>query len=164
MIPQKAIYQFLDSNGNGLGTTNAIGNYASGSEFFFRAQGDCDLERMIVHIEDAAGIQPDEYGNLGAALGNGWELLVFNEADTEILDLTSGIAVTTNGGLGRYCYDLKVESWTAAPTNEFVQARWTFSRAGQMLFLEGGNKLSITFNDDLTGLVEHTFMVQGYYR
>lgn len=160
MIPEKAIYQFLDTNGDGGGTTNANGDYSTPDEFFFLSKGDAFIERMIIHIEDTTGATAEKYGNI-AELTNGYEIKVMNDA-VVLADLTAGIPIKSNAGLGRFCYD--VVQPTIGAGNDFVQARWTFSRAGEPLYIAPGNKLSITFSDDLQGLIEHTFMLQGYYR
>lgn len=160
--PESRIAQFLDTNGDGSGTVNATGNYASAAtDFYFEAAEDCFIYRMIVSIEDTSGMQADEYGNLGAALTNGWELKVKDASDVVLSDETAGVAVKTNAGIGRNCFDVDVKSWGITPTDELLVARWTFEKDSQPLFLRQGDKLVIALNDNFTGLVDHYFMVKG---
>ena len=160
--PDKAIFRFLDTNGDGTGTKNANGNYASvADEFYFESTESTQIHRMVIHITDTAGITQIKYGNL-AALTNGYTVKVLDADQVEVLDLCDDVAIKANADLGRYCYDVQLQSWATSPTNESVEARWTFARAGQPLDLPIGWRLSITFNDDLSGLIEHYFMIQGY--
>lgn len=158
----KSIYRFLDKNGDGSGDQNAAEDYSvTPQEFYFQPTTHVDLHRLIIHIEDTSGMQAQEYGNLGAALANGYTVkIIDDDGTTELMDLCNGILITTNANLGRTCYDVDVKTWGAG--NEVLQCRWTFAKAGQPLRLNQGQRISITFNDDLSGLIEHYFMVQGY--
>ncbi len=108
-------------------------------------------------------MQAEEYGNLGAALTNGITVRLQDSGGT-VLDLTDGLPVKTNAGWGQLCYDVDLKSWGAG--NELLLVRWTFERAGQPLRLEGedSGRLEVVLNDDFTGLLAHTFQVQGYQR
>jgi hypothetical protein len=140
---------------------NANGNYATvADEFYFEAARDCYIHRLIIHISDTTGAQAQDYGNITGGLSNGYTIVEQDDTQTTLKDLCDGVAITTNGSIGRYCYDVELKSWGAG--DEFIQARWTFAKAGYPLYLPAGHRLSITFNDDLSGLLEHYFMVQGY--
>lgn len=157
-----AIYRLLDTNGDGTGTKNANGNYSSSpEEFYFKTLQDAKINRLIIFIEDTTGIQAEEYGNLASALTNGYTLVVTDENDDEVLDLCDGLKIKTNANIGRYCFDVDLKTWGSG--NDMIIARWTFLKAGFPLLLNTGYRLSITFNDDLSGLIEHSFMIQGYY-
>ena len=158
--PQEAIFRFLDTAGDGTGTKNAIGDYTTPDEFYFSYPKPVNIERMVVHISDTAMLQ-GQYGDL-TALTNGYNVKVLDAAGSTVVDLTDGIPIKANADFGRYCYDVQHQSWGSAPTNEFVQVRWTFAKAGHPLYLPAGYKLSITFSDNLSGLIEHYFMIQGY--
>jgi hypothetical protein len=49
--------------------------------------------------------------------------------------------------------------------DEMLQVRWTFAKSGAQLRLNGNNneRLEVVLDDDLDGLIEHYFMVQGVY-
>lgn len=158
--PEEAIYRFLDTNGDGSGTKNANGDYTTPDEFFFSYPKAVKIERMIVHISDTAMLQ-GQYGDL-TALSTGYSVAVLDGAGATVVDLTDGVPIKANADFGRYCYDVNHHSWGTTPANELVQSRWTFSKAGYPLYIPAGYKLSITFSDNLTGLLEHYFMLQGY--
>jgi len=157
-------YRYLSTTGATGGTKNAVGDYSSSAtDFYFVATpGPAWVERLILYIEDTKGMEPEEYGNLGAALTNGWSIKVKDADDVVLLDINDGIPVKTNAGIGRMCYDVDLKAWTNT-TNEVVLARFTFSRAGSELKLNAGEKLVITLNDSFVGLIDHYFQIQGHY-
>jgi len=160
--PEEAVYRFLDTSGTGAGTKNAASDYTAGEEFYYTAPKAVDIHRMVIYISDTAGATQAEYGNLGSALTNGYNIVVKDAAAATVKDLTDGVPIKTNADLGRYCYDVRLQSWATSPVNESVISRWTFAKAGYPLCLPIGYSLSITFNDNLAGLLEHYFMIQGY--
>ena len=162
------INQFLDTVGDGSGTTNAIGDYsdtgAGVEEFFYTdpSGGGLDLppsyiHRMIVSIGDTTGMQASEYGNTGAALTNGVSIAVKRAAAT-LIDLTPE-PILTNAQWGAYCYDVDLKTWGAG--DELLLVRWTFTKSGSPIKLEAGDKLVVTLNDDCSGLTDHRFLIQG---
>ena len=160
---QDLILRFLDTNGNGTGTKNAIGDYSvspnQNTEFYYEATQYSELHRLIIHISDTTGMQSQDYGNIGSGLTTGYTIQIKNATDGVILDLCDGTVIKTNGSIGRYCYDVDLKNWGSG--DEFIQARWSFSKGGSPIVLEPNWKISITLNDDCSGLLEHYFMVQG---
>lgn len=161
---QKLISQYLSTNGDGTGTTNAVGSYSVGSpgKFYITppAAEDYFITRMIVTVEDTTGFAAAEYGNLGAALTNG--VLVQISSDTKTTQSLTPAPVTTNALWGSFCYDVQLKSFGVG--NEFLLVRWTFDRSGMPVFLQGSEnaELSVICQDDLSGLDVHRFLVQGY--
>lgn len=163
MNPQDGIFRFLDTVGDGSGANNANGDYSlAADEFFFQPTRMANVHRLIFHISDTTGIQAQDYGNITGGLTNGYNILVTDEDNNTIVSLTNGIPIKTNGDIGRYCYDVDLKSWGSG--NEFIQARWSFDKAGSPIYLAANHKLSITLNDDCSGLLEHYFMIQGEYK
>lgn len=175
-IPQRKVYvqadgtprlmfsRYADTDGDGSGTKNANGDYSGGEEIFYiqpPADESFYVSRLIVSIEDASGFSAAEYGNLAAALSTGVEVRVQDDAGT-IIDLTDALPVKTNAGWGALCYDVDLKTWGQG--NELLVVRWTFSKSGQFIKLNGddGERLEIVLNDDLDGLVGHRFLLQGY--
>lgn len=165
---QKTIFsRQLDKVGNGTGDFNANENYSSGGlgQTIFRiAPGAGEVfrvSRMLVGVYDSSGMQCQEYGNLGSALTNGVVVRVHNGSST-LIDLTDNLPIKYNGQWGALCFDADVKSWGNG--NELLVVRWTFTNSGQYIRLDGDNneELQIVLNDDLSGLIEHTFTVQGY--
>lgn len=156
--------RYLDTNGDGTGTKNAVGNYSGGAQSFKLAPPASTIyrvHRLLVTIEDTSGMTPTEYGNLGAVLTNGITVRVHNGTST-VVDLTDGLPVKSNEQWGALCFDAVLRSWGAG--NDVLAVRWTFSAAGVPLRLDGdaSEVLELVLNDDFTGLVSHYFVAQGY--
>lgn len=159
-LPERFLFRYLDTLGDGTGVKQVIGNYVTEEEFYIQAPIDTTykLHRLIAYIEDFGTFDSGGYGN-GSALTNGITLKVLDSDDSVLLDLTDGIAVKQNGHWAKLCYDADHKSYGTG--NEYLAVRWTFDKAGEAIILLAGQRLVLTVNDDLSGLVEHTFLVQG---
>lgn len=162
--PQRTlISRFLDTNGDGSGTENFIGNHAATVAYIQPATTEIfRLTRLIISIEDESGIKSGLYGSI-AALPNGITISIVDDSGT-LVDLTDGVPIKTNGQWGQLCYDVDLKSWSASPTNEMLLVRFTFTRMGQDIRLSGEHsaRLNVNLNDNFTGLISHRFLVQGY--
>ena len=121
------------------------------------------VAKMIVYIEDATNkFECGKYGDL-AALTNGVKIrTTTGGTDTVVLDLghSSVKPVTCNG-----CWKQKCFETTDCVAGAVVATAWrcNFDEAGAGLWLDGDatDRLEIVLADDLTGLLGHTFMVEG---
>jgi hypothetical protein len=157
------IFRHLDTDGDGTGTKNANVNGAITPVVFKIQAGEneiLELNRMIVHIADNGSILPHTYGAL-AALSNGLDVGIYDAGDVLIQE--NEVPLKANGQWGRVCYDVSFND-RGAGFDGFCQVRWTFSKTGQPMRLTEGQSFRITVNDDLTGLLEHYFHVQGVRR
>ncbi len=162
-LPEDSIYVYLDNVGDGSGYKNFNHeNSASATVAKYTAAENCTLERLLFSIEDTSGFTPEEYGNTGAALANGYKFIVLDATSATAVDLVDAVPITTNANIGRTCYDVDVKNWGNTPTDELLVGRWTLARAGQPLFLPKGYSLAAYLTDDFTGLIEQYFQVQGY--
>lgn len=162
MNPKKPIYQHLSSNGDGTGTTNAVGDYSSSETTLYIAPAADEtfiINRMIVEVEDVGSFDSGGYGT-GSALSNGITLN-YRDANGIVATLTP-TPITRNADWAGNCHDLTIHNFGTG--NEFMTARWTFEKSGHPLVLWGsnGHSLEIVLNDDFTGLVLQKFTVQGY--
>ena len=161
--PNKRINIYL-KNADGESSVNK--NYGSAAVsatgiFFYSASTVAYIHRMLIYIYDTKGMEVEEYGNLGAALSTGLSLTVWNSAGGSAeLDMMDGRPVTTNGEWSGLCYDVDLKSWTNT-SNEVVAGRWSFDKAGEPLYLTAKQQLRLTAVDDLSGLIDHRFMIQG---
>lgn len=163
--PEDKLFRYLTDDGTSSGEFDAIGDYtvATGTptRFYFQAARDATIARMIVAIEDSNGMIADEYGNLNTALTNGITLDIRDEDGNVKLDFMDGHPVTTNGDWGIHCYDVTLQDWGSG--SDYVFVRWTFSNAGAFVHLPSGWNIGCSLTDNFTGLLHHTFMMQGYY-
>jgi len=160
-----ALFRFLDTVGDGSGTKNATGDYSSGQEEFLIAPAAGEvfvLEQMTISIYDQGSLAPNTY-YVGNGLTNGIQVKV-KDAGADLLDLTDLVAVKTISdwsNLGARLFEHK--NWSSAPTDH-VSILWDFAERGYPIVLDGdaGQYLAVELDDDLSGLLEHYFFVQGY--
>lgn len=154
---------FLDTNGNQTGSIDATGDYSVTPETFF-IQPPSDeiyiLHRMIGAVHDNGNFASSTYG-AGLALTNG-VVIKIKRNGVDLIDLTNGHPIKTNGSFPDYCYDVDISNFTG--NDNFLHFRWTFSRAGEPLVLNGSSSdtFEVILNDDFTFLTEHLFTIQGY--
>ena len=152
-----------DTNGNGTGTKNAIGNYAS-TDTPFKVTNDrvgktLELHRVVIYCEDDASFRNGGYGGL-ATLTDGIIVRVTTKAGGTI-ELTDGVPIKNFSDWGRLCYDVTYQEFQTG--NNFAHVRWTFSKSGQPLRLAYGESLEFVMRDSFSGLVGHYFNVQGFW-
>jgi hypothetical protein len=120
------------------------------------------IHRMVVVVEDDATFTAVKYGGV-ATLANGITVKKMKNGPTgtEVLDLLDNTTISGLIGWGHYCYD--VQEHTFGSGSNFALVRWTFAKSGEPLLLNGanGDVLVVQINDDLSTLVDHTFMIQG---
>ena len=166
LLPEDLIYVFLDSVGDGTGTINANEDYSGSPETILQliapAGYEYAINRLLVTVEDGFnGFSGENYGAV-ATLTNGIEVAVHDANGNQILDLTSGLKIQSNAHWARHCFDAVIE--TVGSGNSFLRVRWTFESAGDPLVLLPGCSLRVLLQDDLTGLIGHYFMAQGWRR
>ena len=157
------IDRYLDTNGDGTGTTSAIGNYSVTQGIFYIQPPSDDvfqINRLIVFVQDTGSFDSGSYGN-GITLTNGITVRVQNNQGT-FSDLTAGSPIKINPHWKRLCYDANVSAYGLG--DESLGVRWTFSKAGYPIRLDGGSydRIEVLLDDNFTGLVDHTFLVQGF--
>jgi len=162
---KKMISRYADTVGDGSGTVNFNGDYSSAAEEAILMAGtgeDYVISRLIVSVYDTKTFTAQIYASIGV-LGNGIEVKHIAANGTTVLnDLTDSEPITINAEWGMMCYDVDVKSWGAG--NEMLLARWTFAKAGQDgINLSEGESIRVFMSDNLSGLLNHRFMFQGYH-
>jgi len=158
---KECIARYLDTNGDGTGTKNAIGNYAVQQIFSIKppAGETYVLDAMLISIAADADLKRDKYGK-NAVLVNGIEVRKQDNGGT-LCDYTDGIPVIVNQDWGRNTAILDLEE-TLNKRRGF--ALWEFTRSRSPLVLVGDDneRLEILLEDDFSSLDEHYFYVQGF--
>ena len=158
--------RFATQDGTGVvvGTNAAaVGDFSTPDDFYIEPQGSEVLlvARMIFHLRDAGALDAEKYGNgITIAAGDGVSLIV-SQGGVETEDLTGGVPINTNAGWRARCYD--AEAWTIGTGDNYITARWTFTKHGAPIRLMGGDKLIVRVDGDFTNLIEHTFLFEGVY-
>jgi hypothetical protein len=148
------IFKYLSLDGLGVTKNANVNGSVTPQKFFVKPPANriYDLRQLIIHIEDAS-VPPGSYGEI-AALTNGVTIKVLNDADVEIMDLLDGGAAKTNDKY--YHISPKVEFGDTV-VNIYIPLE-------PGIALEPHERLEVSIDDDLTGLVEHFFYVSGQER
>jgi hypothetical protein len=146
------------------GTAQAISGYSNSTQMFYQPDAGkiAYIRRMIVHVQDTGGFDAAKYGNnLDFAFGIGVGVYTGSGA-TLVNDLVDGNKIKTNADWGHVCYDVSLVDFGIG--DEFLQVRWTFGKSGQIIRLDGDrlDRFAITLDDNMTGLNDHRFVLQGY--
>ena len=161
VAPADMVFEYL-SNGS---TVHATGNYLSAADDFRitckTGSQKLHLYRMVAYIEDSGAFLSAKYG-ADLTLVNGIHVTIRDTDDAELAHLDGGVPILTNAQWGALCYDVSLDTFGAG-NNGSLAVRWTFANSGKLLSLSSGQYLSVELNDDFTSLIDHTFMVQGYY-
>lgn len=157
------LYRYLDLNGDGTGAKDvALDHSGAQTPVFIKpAIGEVFvISRMLVAVIAVGQVAAAKYGDL-VALTNGIEVQI-ERAGSLLHDLTDGEPVKTNADWGKLCYD--VVSSGLGPGDTYMLVRWTFSRAGKPLFIDGDRdeRLVVYQHDNLSTLGGHFFQIQGY--
>lgn len=123
--------------------------------------GECwYVARVLVYIRDTGAFDADKYGN-NITLTNGIALKTYRNG-VEQNNLTNSQTVKANSHWGKYCYDTFLSTYGVG--DQSLSARWTFTKAGVYIRLDGdeNDSIEVELNDDFSGLVEHTFNFQGF--
>jgi hypothetical protein len=143
---------------------NAIGDYSTPTDFSVGPPAGevWEMHRVIGYIEDAGTFNASGYGAL-TALTNGIQARCYRGSVMEN-DLLNSAQVKTNTQWKAICYDIKISEFGLGNANESLGFRWTFARSGTPITLDGDydDEIRFTMNDNLTGLINHSFLVQGF--
>lgn len=157
------VYRYLDTVGDGTGDFDNIGDYSSADRVSMMTVRDDEIifgHFLSIHIQDVGVYDPAKYGAL-VALTNGVVVSVFDKAGVEKLRITQN-PVKDNGEWLHYGQGV-IE---AAGAGGMVQRVW-IDLAGIVsdgLKLMPGESIRVTISDNMTGLVNHDFILHGARR
>lgn len=149
---------------NGLDVvTNANGDYSvtPGSfRLICPADSQIVIERMMIGIVDGTISDSEDYGQIVGGLTNGVRIYV-RDTDGDLIEELTPIPAKSNGDWGLICKD--ADPLNYGNGDDYLPIRWTFAKSGKPVVLNPGWYLEAYLNDDLTGLIRHLFLPQGYY-
>jgi hypothetical protein len=159
---QKELVFFrLSTDGNGAGETDmAVDGSVTPVEFYVQPPvGEIwRIARSMIYIQDEKGFDVGTWGS-GLILTNGHKVEIkHNGVVNDIL----GFNLKTSGDISSIAYDTRLDTFGNA--DDILVGRWTFTRAGQFIRLDGdkGDYFKVIVNDDLSDLSAQYIQVQGY--
>jgi len=160
------VYRFLDAAGDGTGATQQTADYSTTAEFFQvdpPDQGFFAIHQMIVQIRSSGMMRAENYGDQ-PELTNGIIVATIDFNDNIITDFTDGQPIKSNGDWAGQAYDAEmVNVGVSQSGDQFLKVRWSFSDAGQPVYISQGERFAVKLDDDFSGLVSHTAQVQGFF-
>jgi len=152
--------RFLTTNGDGTGTVNANLDFSGAPVDFFiqpAVNETLIINQATVHIADTGPVDAGFYGN-GIVLANGIEILL-TQGPIVLLDITASFKIFTNGDWAQYAFEANTTDFGAGIN--YVHVLFTFAGITAKPRIFQNQQLRIRLNDDFTGLVTHSFLVQG---
>ncbi len=160
-------FTFLDTNGDGTGVKNAIGDYSGGAVDFkyirpIGEAGKCFVNGLTVHLHMTAQFSPDVYGdNMTGKLINGLRFLIKDENGNIDRDLTDGLPIKMNAHWSRFGAIHGTEEGVGG--DKFFKVSLGTSREARTLSLAPKWSFVAELNDDFSGLLGHTFLLRGIF-
>ena len=156
--------RYLDTTGDGTGTKNGNLDGSSVQKILRLAPASGDIyriARIVISVGDSNGCAAADFGNITGGITNGIQIRVHNGVST-VVDLTDGVPIKTNSQWAALMYDSDMKTW--GTSDELLACRWTFTKFGQYMRLDGtaGEELQILIDDDLTALDSFYINAQGY--
>lgn len=164
LLSDKILSVVLSDNGDGTGTSDAIGDYSvTAKEFYFAPLPGkyYNIHSLQYYIQDNDVFTVNGYGAM-SVLTNGYDITMVIDGVTYYIN--DGQKVKKNGDIMRIAAAIyTTEKTTAGAHNALVGDSDMIRRFGYIV-LNGdkGDKISITLNDSFTSLVEHRFRVTGH--
>ena len=153
----------LDETGDGTGNHHANVD-GSGAPVVFKsicpAGQQYHVYALHIHIADDDVIKPETYGGV-ASLTNGIDLQVLDTDDSVIYNIFNGHTIKHNNdfaGMGELA-TLDIGAGATYGVAVYVD----FAKAyGGPLIMTTGQAFALTVNDNLSGLTDHHFFIQGH--
>lgn len=156
--PADYVVSVLDTNGDGTGTTNAIGNYATETLFRYNATVNTALNSMTVFAGGIGTVTASNYITLIAPLTNGIGVNVYESDGTPIQTPNPAARVKSTVGWATYAFNRSVDDWGGG--ENYFSVEFDLTQLGRIC-LTPGRFFAVILNDDFTGLSVQTFTVQG---
>jgi len=155
------ILKYLDTNGDGSGVNNAVGDYSSSPvDFFIQPPKDSvfGIGSLLISMEGDGLFRACDYGAI-PALANGVTIQRTSKNGIVLKDLTDGVPIKCNGQWVSVAFDRNV---TEDPpgTGNWQTICWKLGDK-LPLILAHEERLAFTFNDDFTGLDSHRIRACG---
>lgn len=158
------LIRFLDTNGDGTGVKNAIGNYAvTAEEFFIQPPAGVVyvITEFLIHLADAANFSVTGFGSR-TALTNGI-IMQTKRGAMVVLDLNDGIIPLTNPQLLHLSHRAQILDFPGGGNSMTIS--FSVLDFQVPLILDGAmdDALVVTLHDDFSTQDDFHFIVHGYY-
>ena len=156
----KFLEAYLEDSGNSIDMQ--VDGSVTAVPFEFTTPADCLIARCNIYILDA-NPTPTVFGGLGGELTNGLLIQVLDDTPAVIKTFVTQRPTANNADIVALA-GIDVSYDLGAGTDS-VAARWTFARhsGGYDLFMPAGQTFRVTIRDDLTGLTQFHWVLEGRF-
>jgi len=141
------------------GETDALGDYASPTEFFYDSAPDHETLISSLTVTIAGKDKPERkrYGGLKNSLTNGYSILFMDPKGVPVLDVTPGQPILQNGDFAKHTPALRAGIWEGKEKTVIAHFRFR-----PFVLMMPGYRVSVTLHDDFSKLFDHTFKLEGH--
>ena len=119
------------------------------------------LVRFTVHSQNT-DITPDSFIGL-PGLTNGMRFVICDKDDNELLDFLDGETINVQDDMSLLAgHDIHHNQQGAGQADSVIM-HWGIEDMGKKIWLRPGEKFCVFIQDDLTGIDDLHFMIQGYF-
>lgn len=161
---RKHLNLFLSSNGDGTGTTEAIGDY-SVTPLSLKLIPDntslVELHGLKMNLRDTGTFTAGDFGSINGGLTVGIRVYV-RDGDDNILEELTTLPVKNNADLASFATFRKNEFDT---NDNVISIVWGIGSYGEPVKVDfsKGEYFEVYLNDNFTGLTDHSWIIYGYY-
>lgn len=166
MVHVPPFLEFMDTNGDGTGVKNAVGDYsATPTNFFYTrpagSEGNLFINSLKIHLQSPVKINAQGYGNNMGPLDNGIILFLEDESQVMTRDFTSGIPIKTNSDWSKYGARTGIEPYSGG--DYFFKASFRAVEPTKPVLIPPEHSIGLTLNDDFSSLISQTFFLEGTF-
>lgn len=153
--------EFLKSSGDIDQAKDFSGGGAVDASYIVPTNTIVYISDLEIYIEDDEKGSPelDEYGQL-AELTTGIKVW-YNRGSGKVY-LHNDLPIKKNSDFAVFTSNITTSEASALDGNNAIKINWNFKDTGQSIRIDSGNSFGVEFNDDLSDLVHHYFVIQGY--
>ncbi|MFA5127305.1 MAG: hypothetical protein WC465_04920 [Patescibacteria group bacterium] len=151
---------FFSETGNGAEPHSYTGNYSVTPKdiSYIVPRGTLEVNSLLVTITDATSFNQADYGAIAGGLTNGIKFFIVLAGTTTEIPLFAGHVFKHNYDFLAIFHDTLLTSFAGGAQTLALESdlKKVF---GIPLVLQTGDRIIVRLNDDLTGLISHTFVL-----
>ena len=163
-IVRSPYVHYLDTNGDGTGVKNAVGDYATTPTVFYYQPPvgiTAEVTKLMIHVSDKGAFDVDGYGAIAPGqIVNGLKITVYR-LGVKVLELTDGEPIVDNADLMHLNTDYKLINFTSNYGSSIVSLDAQAFQNSLLMHGDLEDQLRVELSDDYTGLEDQHFIMYG---
>ena len=162
-IVRSPFVHYLDTNGDGTGDTDAIGDYSTTpAVFYFQPAAGITVEvtKLMIHIADKGAFDVDGYGAIAGGLTNGVVISFYRLGQLALL-LTDGAPIKNNADMSHLNTDYRLTNYSSNYGSSSVSLDVAAFQTSLLMHGDLQDQLRVELSDSFVGLDDHHFILYG---